>query len=114
MTLRRHSRDWLARMRRNNAWTIKLRRMRGGRDRGMAVIVVERKRGSFAAACTLRVCSVSALRAAVFHGELFGRWLRCGATGAAIIADIGRVINDDGLVVDVGDGTFPILFTDWL
>ena len=41
MTLRRHSRDWLARMRRNNAWTIKLRRMRSGRDRGMTVVVVE-------------------------------------------------------------------------
>ena len=41
VTLRLHRCDRLARMRRNNAWTFKLRRMRGRRDRGMAVIVVE-------------------------------------------------------------------------
>jgi len=104
MTLRRHSRDWLAWMRRNNAWAIKLRRMRGGRDRGLAVIVVERKRRIFRR--RLHVACLLGRRRYVplfFHGELFGRWLRCGATGAAIIADIGRVVDDDGLIVDVGD-----------
>ena len=104
MTLWRHRRDRVARMGRNNAWTFKLRRMRGGRDRGMTVIVVERKRRIFRR--RLHVARLFGRRLYVplfFHGELFGRWLRCGATGAAIIADIGRVVNDDGLVVDVGD-----------
>jgi hypothetical protein len=104
MALRRHSRDRLARLGRNNAWTFKLPRMCGGRDSRMAVIVVERKRRVFR-----RCLHVLRLRGRrrdvtlVCGGKLLRSRPRCRAASAAIVADIGGVINNDGLVVDVGD-----------
>ena len=78
VTLWLHRRDRLARMRRNSAWTFKLRGMRGRSDRGMAVIVVERKRRIFRR--RVHVVRLLGRRRNVtlfFRGKLLGRWLRC-------------------------------------
>jgi hypothetical protein len=104
MTLWLHRRDRLARMRRNNAWTFKLRGMRGRRDRGMALIVVERKRRIFRR--SLHVVRLLGRRSNVtlfFRGKLLGRWLRCRSARSAVVADIGRVVHNNSLVIDVGN-----------
>ena len=38
------------------------------------------------------------------EGLLFGRGPRRGPAGAAVEARPGHVVDDDGLVIDVGDG----------
>ena len=92
------------RMRGNNAGTAQLRRVRGRRNGGMALIVVERQRRIFRRHLhVLRLLRRRRHVLLVGGGNLLRRRLRRRAAGAAIIAHVGRVVDDDGLVIDVGD-----------
>ena len=92
------------RMRGDDAGTAHLRRVRGRRNGGMAVIVVERQRRIFRR--YLHVLPLLRRRRHVLlvdGGNLLRRRLRCRATAAPIVTHVGDVVDDDGLVVDVAD-----------
>lgn len=101
--MRRRRRDWLARVRGDHACTAEPCRVRGRSDRRMTVVVGERQ-------CRIlrRRFRVPRLLAGRSHmvlvrgGELLRRRSHRGAAGTAVVADVGRVV-DDGLVVDVSD-----------
>jgi hypothetical protein len=104
MTLRHHRGDRLAWMRSNNARSVELCGMWSGRDCRMALIVVKRKRRIFrrhlhVARLLGGWCDVML----ICCGQLLRCRLRGRAAGAAIVADVGCVVDDDRLVVDVGD-----------
>ena len=92
------------RMRGDDAGTAHLRRVRGRRNGGMAVIVVERQRRIFRRHLhVLRLLRRRRHVLLVDGGNLLRRRLRCRATGAPIVTHVGDVVDDDGLVVDVAD-----------
>jgi hypothetical protein len=70
----------------------------------MGVIVVERQRRIFRR--HLHVLRLLRRRRHVLligGGNLLWRRMRRRTAGAAIVAHVGRVVDDDGLVIDVGD-----------
>src|SRR6516165_9066995 len=70
----------------------------------MALVVVERQRRVFRRHLhVLRLLRSRRHVLLVGGGNLLRRLLRRRAAGAAIVAHVGRVVDDDGLVVDVGD-----------
>src|SRR6476620_2207105 len=92
------------RMRCDDAGTAHLRRVRGRRNGGMAVIVVERQRRIFRRHWhVLRLLRRRRHVLLVDGGNLLRRRLRCRATAAPIVTHVGDVVDDDGLVVDVAD-----------
>ena len=104
MAFRRHSGNRLAWARRNDSRSFKQCGMCGSRNGRVAVIAVERKRGIFRR--SFYVARLLGRRGNMMFfagGELFWRRLRRRSAGAAIVADIARIVHDDGLVVDVGD-----------
>jgi hypothetical protein len=104
VTLRIDRGNRRTRMRGDNAGTVQLRRVCGSRNGGMAVIVVERQRRIFRR--HLHVLRLLRRRRYVLltgGGNLLRRRPHRGTAGTAIIAHVGRVVDDDGLVVDVGD-----------
>jgi hypothetical protein len=90
-------------MRGDNADTVQLRRACGSRNCRMAVIAVERQRRIFRR--HLHVLRLLRRRRHVLltGGNLLRRRPHPGTAGTAIVAHVGRVVDDDGLVVDVGD-----------
>jgi hypothetical protein len=104
MALRLDRGNRRTRMRGGNAGTVQLRRVCGRRNGGMAVITVERQRRIFRR--HLHVLRLLRRRRHVLltgGGNLLWRRPHRGAAGTAIVAHVGRVVDDDGLVVDVGD-----------
>jgi hypothetical protein len=104
MALRLDRGNRRTRMRGDNAGTVQLRRVCGRRNGGMAVIVVERQRRIFRR--HLHVLRLLRRRRHVLligGGNLLRRRPHRGTAGTAIVAHVGRVVDDDGLVVDVGD-----------
>src|SRR6516164_7867302 len=70
----------------------------------MALIVVERQRRIFRRHLhVLRLLRSRRHVLLVGGGNLLRRLLRRRAAGTAIVAHVGDVVDDDGLVVDVGD-----------
>jgi hypothetical protein len=104
MALRRDRGNRRARMRGDDAGAAQLRRVCGRRNGGMAVIVVERQSRIFRRHLhVLRLLSRRRHGLLIGGGNLLRRRLRCRTAGTAIVAHVGRVVNDDGLVVDVAD-----------
>ena len=92
------------RMRGDDAGTAQLRRVCGCRNGGMASIVVERQRRIFSSRLhVLRLLRRRRHTLLVGGSNLLRRRVRRRAAGAAVVAHVGRVVDDDGLVVDVGD-----------
>jgi hypothetical protein len=92
------------RMRGDDAGTAQLRRVCGCRNGGMALIVVERQRRIFRSHLhVLRLLRCRRHTLLVGGGNLLRRRVRRRAAGAAVVAHVGRVVDDDGLVIDVGD-----------
>ena len=92
------------RMRGDDAGTAQLRRVRGRRNGGMTLIVVERQRWIFRR--NLHVLGLLPRRRHVMlagGGNLLWCRLRCCTAGAAIETHVGDVVDDDGLIVDVAD-----------
>jgi hypothetical protein len=104
MALRLDRGNRRTRMRGNDAGAVQLRRVRGRRNGGMALIVVERQRRIFRRHLHV-LCLLRRRRYVLLIGGgnlLWGR-LRCRTAGAAIVTHVGDVVDDDGLVVDVAD-----------
>ena len=81
------------RMRGDDAGTAHLRRVRGRRNGGMAVIVVERQRRIFRRySHVLRLLRRRRHVLLVDGGNLLRRRLRCRATGAPIVTHVGDVV----------------------
>ena len=92
------------RMRGDDAGTTQLRRVCGRRNSGVTLIFVERQRRIFRSHLhVLRLLRRRRHTLLVGGGNLLRCRLRCGAAGAAIVAHVSRVVDDDGLVIDVGD-----------
>jgi hypothetical protein len=104
MTFRRHSGNRLARVRRNDSRSFKQCGMCGRRYGWVTVIAIERKRGIFRRGFHVaRLLGGRGYMMFFAGGELFWRRLRGRTAGAAIVADVTRIVHDNGLVVDVGD-----------
>ena len=104
MTLRGNRGNRRTRMRGDEAGTAQLRRVRGRRNGGMALIVVERQRRIFRGRLyVLRLLRRRRHVLLIGGGNLPWCRLRCCTPGAAIVAHVGHVVDDDGLVIDVVD-----------
>jgi hypothetical protein len=104
MASRRDRGNRRTRMRGDDAGTAQLRRACGRRNGGMALIVVERQRRIFRSHLhVLRLLRRRRHTLLLGGGNLLRRRLRRRAAGAPIVAHVGRVVDDDGLVIDVGD-----------
>ena len=97
---RRNRRAWVSG---DDTGAAQLRRVCGRRNGGMALIIVERQRRIFRR--HLHVLRLLRRRRHVLvgGGNLLRRRPRRRAAGAAIETHVGRVVDDDGLVVDVAD-----------
>ena len=104
MAMRRDRGNRRTRMRGDDAGTTQLRRVCSRRNGGMALIFVERQRRIFRSHLhVLRLLRRRRHTLLVGGGNLLRRRLRRRPAGAAIVAYVGRVVDDDGLVIDVGD-----------
>jgi hypothetical protein len=88
----------------DEAGTFKLAGLRGGRDRRVTLALRQRKRRILG--CGLHMLRLLLGRrnvALLGERDLLWRRSRRNPAGAAVEADSRRVVDDDGLAVDVGD-----------
>ena len=104
VTLRSNGSNRRTRMRGDDPGAAQLRRVRGRRNGGMALIVVERQRRIFRGRLyVLRLLRCLRHVLLIGGGNLLWCGLRYCTPSAAIITYVGDVIDDDGLVIDVVD-----------
>jgi hypothetical protein len=104
MALRLDGGNRRTRMRGDNAGTVQLRRVCGRRNGGMTLIVVERQCRIFRRHLHMLRLLWRRRHVLLTGGRnLLRRRPHRGTAGAAIVAHVGRVVDDNGLIVDVRD-----------